>query len=139
MKEFFAVFAVCPVDIDGQLKIAVTTRDGKDTGRIGLPGGKVDAGEHPRDALLRECAEEGFKFRLPVEAEPIHQAVVDGKLVGWFAAYDPVMLSHYKEQTRGITPGFADFVAVANSGYGNEWLLSAERALCRHADINGEV
>lgn len=139
MNDFFAVFAVCPVDIDGQLKIAVTTRDGKDAGRIGLPGGKVDAGEHPRDTLLRECAEEGFKLRIPVGAEPIHQAIVDGQLVGWFAAYDPVVLTHYKEQNRGITPGFADLDTVAASGYGNEWLLGAERALCHHADINGEV
>jgi 8-oxo-dGTP diphosphatase len=40
----------------GDLVLAVSRKG--DPEALGLPGGKVDAGESPREALLRECAEE---------------------------------------------------------------------------------
>lgn len=138
-RNFFAVFAVAPVDVSGELRIAATTRDGADDGKIGLPGGKVDPGERPVDALLRECAEEGWEVEVPSDADPIHIAVVDGKLVGWYSAHYPTPLADFKEKHRGIRPVLTTLEAAGDSGYGNEWLLGAEYALNHHADINSGI
>lgn len=136
IKKPFAVFAVAPVDGD-EVKIAVTTRDGADAGRIGLPGGKVDKGETPIAAAVREAAEEGWDLEIPADDRPIHQAIVEGQLVWWFAAYKPQKRDSWKESHRGIRPELASIDAVVASGYGNEFLLGTERALIAHAAING--
>jgi hypothetical protein len=115
----FAVFVVAPVDGGGY---AATTRaaDRGETGRIGLPGGKVDPGEAPVDALVRECAEEGWTIA-GVESEPAHMAEVDGKPVWWYRARSANMLKDFKEKGR-ITPVAKPLSQIAESGYGNEWL-----------------
>lgn len=123
MTGFFAVFVVAQVG-NG---LAATTRaaDRGEAGRIGLPGGKVDAGETTVQAGIRESAEEGWLVAIPADATPAHTAVVDGKLVAWFhAAEEAVMLASFKESGR-ITPVVASYRAVAESGYGNEWLMEA--------------
>jgi 8-oxo-dGTP pyrophosphatase MutT (NUDIX family) len=115
----FAVFAVAPT---GDGLIAATTRahDRGEAGRIGLPGGKVDQGETPIEAVIRESAEEGWTLH-HVYPEPIHTAVVDGHMVWWFAAATATKLSTYKEVGR-ITPLTATLEQLANSGYGNDFL-----------------
>jgi hypothetical protein len=122
MNEFFAVFVVAKAG-NG---LAATTRaaDRGEAGRIGLPGGKVDPGETAVQAAVRESAEEGWIVSLPEDATPAHVALVEGKPVAWFVAPDEAqMLTSFKEAGR-ITPVVASLQAVADSGYGNEWLVA---------------
>jgi hypothetical protein len=113
----FAVFAVAPF---GEGYYAATTRaaDRGESGKIGLPGGKVDSGESPVQALIREAREEGWDIS-GVNPTPIHAQDVDGKHVQWFLATSATMLVDYKEKGR-ITPIRATKSAITASGYGNE-------------------
>jgi hypothetical protein len=61
---------------------------------------------------------------LPEDADPAHVALVEGRLVAWFVSPDEAtMLTSYKEVDR-ITPVVASLQAVAESGYGNEWMVA---------------
>jgi 8-oxo-dGTP pyrophosphatase MutT (NUDIX family) len=113
----FAVFAVVSL---GSGFYAATTRaaDRGEAGKIGLPGGKVDPGESPVAALIREAGEEGWALE-GVDPTPIHAQFVDGKPVQWFSVKSATMLADYKEKGR-ITPIRAHKSAIAASGYGNE-------------------
>ncbi len=119
MTEFFAVFVVAKVGSG----FAATTRaaDRGEAGRIGLPGGKVDAGETAVEAAIRESAEEGWSVYIHKDDTPAHTSVVDGKNVAWFYATDAAMLTEYKEIGR-ITPIVVSMQDVVDSGYGNEWI-----------------
>lgn len=116
MKEIFAVFVLAPA-CGGW---AATTRaaDRGEAGRIGLPGGKVDAGESALAALLRESREEGWEIT-GVEPIPHCMAMVEGKLVAWYKAKHAAPLAHYKEKGR-IVPVVASREEILASGYGNE-------------------
>lgn len=114
--QVFAAFAVIRKGSD----VWATTRDGKDVGRIGLPGGKCDPGEHPCDTAKREAFEEGLA--VSGEGALIHSDMVEGRLVQWFAFNDASPLDTYKEQARGIKPVLAPVATIASSGYGNEFL-----------------
>jgi 8-oxo-dGTP pyrophosphatase MutT (NUDIX family) len=113
----FAVFAVVSL---GSGYYAATTRaaDRGEAGKIGLPGGKVDPGETPVAALIREAAEEGWALE-GVDPTPIHAQLVDGRPVQWFSVKSATMLADYKEKGR-IAPIRAHKSAIAASGYGNE-------------------
>ena len=112
----FAVFVIVRVETG----YAATTRatDKGEQGRIGLPGGKVDSGENPIDAAIRESREEGWGV-VGINSNPVHQQLVDGKMVWWYTAKNAVMLNEYKEKGR-ITPIVASKEEVQRSGYGNE-------------------
>ena len=115
----FAVFVVANISF-GRKYFAATTRD---DGRIGLPGGKVDAGETPVQAAIRESREEGWDIVVH-NTTPIHQDIIDGKLVQWFAGELPRKLSDYKEKDRGIKAIAVSRDTIANSGFGNEFIKS---------------
>lgn len=110
--EFFAVFAVVKID-NG---FAATTRP---EGNIGLPGGKVDAGERPDVAVYREAFEEGWLL----DGCPtlIHTATVHGRLVGYYAFDSATMLHEFKEKGR-ISPIVASAEALNVEGFGNAFL-----------------
>ena len=117
MSNFlFAVFAV----VKTQNGFAATTRaaDRGESGKIGLAGGKVDAGETAVEAVIREAAEEGWIIT-GVNPTPIHTAFVEGKMVGWFTATNAVKAITYKEMGR-ITPIEVTREAIIACGYGNE-------------------
>lgn len=137
MSKPFAVFVVAPVEGD-ELRLATVTRDGVDAGRIGLPGGKLDAGESPVAAAIRKAAEEGWDIEIHAN-EPIHQALVNGEMVWWLAGYNPQPRSSWKEQARGIMPTLASLSEVVASGYGNEFLADREYTLAVHAEENGSI
>lgn len=126
-QEAYASFVVAPC---GAGALASTTRaaDRGEAGRIGLPGGKVDAGESARDAAIREAAEEGWEV-CGVEDSPFYTAMVEGRLVFWFAAKTAVALHIYKEIGR-ISPVPASDAEIAASGYGNDAAIAAWRRLC---------
>lgn len=109
--------------------IAATTRaaDRGEAGRIGLPGGKVDAGETAYQAALREAREEGWAIEGMADG-PFHADHVEGRMVAWFAASRAMPLESFKEAGR-IRPFVASVEAVAQSGYGNDKAMRAWQAL----------
>lgn len=115
-NEIFASFIVATVDGG----VAATTRaaDRGEAGKIGLPGGKVDAGETARDAAIREASEEGWNVS-GVEAAPYYTAIVEGRMVAWFKASGATMKVEFKEKGR-ICPMVATKIQIALSGYGND-------------------
>ncbi len=119
----FATFLIAPTDTD-LTRLAATTRaaDTGEAGKIGLPGGKVDAGETDKQAVIRESAEEGWNVPADANLTLCHVDIVDGKQVSWFLCDKPVSkLANYKEKHR-ITPISATVNQVANSGYGNSFI-----------------
>ena len=112
----YAVFLMARSALGG---IACTTRPG-DKGRIGLPGGKVNADEKPTDALLRECLEEGWSPPDAAHFVPLHMGFVEGKMVWWYCLPQGKLLprADFKEKGR-VEPVSASLWAIARSGYGN--------------------
>ena len=113
----FAAFVIAPV-VGG---LAATTRaaDRGEEGRIGLPGGKLDAGEDAEAAARREAAEEGWE--VVGKLVEVRRALYDGRLIVWFLADHAVKLAEYKEIGR-ITPVVASVRQVASSGYDNAFI-----------------
>ena len=111
-----AVFAVVRCAHTG--KIWATTREG---GGLGLPGGKRDPGETPLYAVRREAVEEGL--HLHGKGTFLHRATVDGKSVEWWLFDEATPLPKWKEQHRGIAPVLVPLRNIAESGFGNEFLL----------------
>lgn len=107
----FAVFIVAPA-LGG---IAATTRPGSLS--IGLPGGKVDAGETAAQAALREAAEEGWDIT-GMEAAPFHTDTVEGRPIAWFKAASATPLRTFKEKGR-VIPVVATLAEIKASGFGN--------------------
>jgi len=112
--DVFAVFLVSKID---DLFVATTRTDGK----VGLAGGKIDKGESPKQALIREVSEEGWKLPADVQLKLIHQQLVDGKICQWYQSdKSPVALTSYKEKYRGITPILINQQQLIDSGMGNQ-------------------
>lgn len=118
--EEITPFAVFVVAKDSQGRVAATTRaaDRGESGKIGLPGGKVDPGENPKDAAQRESHEEGWDITV---GEVIHKALVDGNMVWWYSGQNPKQLSFYKEKNR-IKNVWSNIDQISKSGYGNDFL-----------------
>jgi len=114
-KKFpFAVFILGKIGS----KFCATTRE---DGRIGLPGGKLDLGETPENAALRESEEEGWLFPKDTLLNLIHKQNIDNKLVFWYKANkSPKKLNEYKEKYRKILPILITKNQLKNSGFGNE-------------------
>jgi len=118
--EEITPFAVFVVARDSQGRVAATTRaaDRGESGKIGLPGGKVDPGENPKDAAQRESHEEGWDITV---GDVIHKALVDGNMVWWYSGQNPKQLSSYKEKNR-IKNVWSNIDQISKSGYGNDFL-----------------
>lgn len=116
----FAVFVLSIVHSGGY---AATTRsaDTGELGKIGLPGGKVDAGENPLEAAYRESREEGWEM-FNINPNPIQKKYVDGKLVWWYKATSARILSDFKEKGR-IKPIMVSKDEILKSGFGNDSLI----------------
>lgn len=100
--------------------IWVTTRDGKDQGKFGLPGGKQEDGEDIVQTAIRESAEEGLLVEGPTML--LNRAEVDGYDVYWYLFQSAKPLLDYKEKYRGIKPTMVSVEDAAKSGYGNDFL-----------------
>jgi 8-oxo-dGTP pyrophosphatase MutT (NUDIX family) len=112
----FAVFGLGLVS--GKVDVyAATTRD-KGKSKIGLPGGKIDPGETPLEALFREASEEGWSISYSEEV-PFHLQEVEGNLCAWYRVEFKEMLVEYKEKGR-LQPIEATRAQLVESGMGNE-------------------
>lgn len=103
-----AVFAVVPM---AGGRVAATTRpvdreqDDAGAGKFGLPGGKVDHGETPEAALIREAREEGWQLSGKMKLS--HKAKVQGKEIWWYTVEGADKLTDFKEAGR-ISPVAVD-------------------------------
>ena len=106
-------------------KICATTRaaDRGESGKIGLPGGKVDPGESGQEAAKREASEEGWNIKY-IDINPFYSQIVEGKLVQWFYGFDASPLDTFKEKGR-ISPILSSINSIKNSGFGNDNALNA--------------
>lgn len=119
----FAVFLVGNVKGRKDLFAATTrAKDRGESGKIGLPGGKVDIGETPIEAVKREAYEEGWKTTSEIIG-PIHKSMVEGKMIWWFKTTDLEKLQSYKEDHR-ILNIERTLEEISKSGYGNEFLAN---------------
>ncbi len=108
--------------------IAATTRPYDKISKIGLPGGKVDFGESPIEAVNRECQEEGWNIVIKEGLLPFHYQYVDGRMINWYLSInEPILLDEYKEKSTGIIPVLVEIEELAKSGYGNKCLLKLKR------------
>lgn len=123
MDKPFAVFAVIEIYPN---HYAATTRasDRGESGKLGLPGGKVDPGEDPVVAVKREAEEEGWLID-GINPTPIKKELFDGKMIWWYKAKTAQKLNDFKEKGR-IEPIVANGDELASFGYGNEFLGSKE-------------
>ena len=112
--KVFAVFLVSQI---GDKYVATTRTDGT----LGLAGGKLDSGETPQQALLREVSEEGWKLPDDVQLTLVHQQLVDGNICQLYQSnQSPVQLNSYKEMKRGIKPVLISKKQLIDSGMGNQ-------------------
>lgn len=121
-RPVFAAFVIAPAGDDA---IAATTRaaDRGETGRIGLPGGKLDSGESPINAARREAAEEGWF--ISGEFHLVHEAEVDGRPVQWFASRSPAVWLRDHAEAGRVEPVAVATALIADSGYGNRAAMAA--------------
>lgn len=103
-------------------KIAATTRpyEKSKNKKIGLPGGKVEKNETPKQAAFRECKEEGWD--VPKIGKIIASKMTDGNRIVWFEAESATKLNDYEEKEEGIKPIEVSIERIANSGYGNSFI-----------------
>ncbi len=79
--------------------IAATTRP-KQPGAVGLPGGKLEKGETPYEAVMREAEEEGWKIT-GLSEDPIYiRHKNDEEDVYWYGAESAEMLTEFKDKHR---------------------------------------
>jgi ADP-ribose pyrophosphatase YjhB (NUDIX family) len=109
------VFAAFAVAILPNGRIAGVTRP---EGGVGLPGGKVEPGETPVRAAIREAAEEGWNVRNA--RVTIHDDIVDGRRVVWILFRSATRRREWKERARGIGPIELTLQELALSGMGND-------------------
>jgi hypothetical protein len=110
-RKPFAVFLLA-----GSLEaVCCVTRP---SGNVGLPGGKVEPGETPTEALRREAEEEGWTLPLGANLYMVHEGEVDGQRVQWFASSHPPVRSAglHKEAHRGIRPTTAPAYLLDSMG-----------------------
>lgn len=123
-----AIFAVFVVAVDNEGLVAMTTRPHGKSQSHGLPGGKVDPGETPSEAVLRETREEGWEVTLDSD-RPFHVDEVSGRKVAWFHGRINQALIDYKEKARGIETLKAPLEWVAQTGYKNDVAIQSYKAL----------
>lgn len=115
----FAAFVVVKL---ANGKIAATTRPyEKDKNKkIGLPGGRVESGETPKDTANRESKEEGWK--ISKIGKIIASQMVDGNPIVFFEGHGAKKLDDYLEKDNNIKPISVSIDKISNTGYKNSFI-----------------
>lgn len=123
-KKPFAVFVL----VNTSKGVACSTRPiDKEVGEVGLPGGKLNSGETPEDAVIREAWEEGWQISGKLRI--IASKMVNNNPIVYYQADYAQPLDDYKEKYRGIVPTYKSVDEITNSGFGNSFIadyLSSE-------------
>jgi len=128
------------------LKRADVGRDKSLRGKWGFPGGKVEPGETPLDAVTRECCEEtGFsedRYDL-LDKDPVRLSFPPYRIYAWDAYLRqtaPVILSSEHTDHRWLLPATAyDDLKGQHAGPGTEWLLRGMGVHCYSCASFGEA
>lgn len=118
-QKAFASFVVVKLP-DG--KIAATTRpyEKSKNKKIGLPGGKVEKGETPKQAAYRESKEEGWDVEKI--GDIIASKKVNGKIIVYYIGYGAKKLDDYIEKENDIEAIAVSIEEISNTGYGNDFI-----------------
>lgn len=118
-NDAFASFVVVKLP-DG--KIAATTRpyEKSKNKKIGLPGGKVEKGETPKQAAYRESKEEGWDVQKI--GDIIASKKVNGKVIVYYIGYGAKKLDDYVEKKNDIEALAVSVDEISNTGYGNDFI-----------------
>ncbi len=94
------------------------------TGRVGLPGGKLEGGETDKQALLRECKEEGWEVSPLATLNKLKEEFIEGKRVRWYTVdHEHVQkLEVFVERHRCTTAWVP--AGELTQGLGNEGLVT---------------
>lgn len=103
-------------------KIAATTRpyEKSKNKKIGLPGGKVEKGETPKEAAYRESKEEGWDVKKI--GDIIASKKIDDKLIVYFIGYGAKKLKDYVEKENDIEPLSVTIDEISKTGYANDFI-----------------
>ena len=116
MSTAYAAFLLAPVSGYPGFIATVTRWDGT----LGLPGGKVELGELPFEAAIRETFEEGWTLPCDAVLSLICERTVEGKKIAWYSTSSLVKPAMFwKEQARGIGPVPSPIEALPSTGLGN--------------------
>lgn len=116
MSTAYAAFLLAPVSGYPGYIATVTRWDGT----LGLPGGKVELGELPFEAAIRETFEEGWVIPGGAVLSLICEREVEGKRIAWYSTNSQVKPAMFwKEQSRGIGPVPAPAESLPSTGLGN--------------------
>ena len=122
MQDIFAVFLWSK--LPGGKVAGVVRKDGT----VALPGGKVDEGEDPVQALYRECSEEGWQ--VTATPEFMYYCQVEGKTVAWYKASSrpckpregdnssPKAISKYEALSHEYNKDFKLYIQATEYEYG---------------------
>jgi hypothetical protein len=122
-KNPYNVYAVFILAFNEDNLVAATTRSYDKENPIGLPGGLVDLGESPEEALQRECLEEGWDIDLS-DIYVAWEANIEEKLILVFATENiPKLLDDYLEKEKGNIAYFETINKIYKSGYTNHRIL----------------
>ncbi|MXO92983.1 NUDIX domain-containing protein [Erythrobacter arachoides] len=113
IPTFLTVVALALFDSEGRILLQQRPAGKHHAGLWEFPGGKVEAGEFPRDALVREIEEELAIALDPQTLSPCHFAEDYG--------HTPIVLLLYTSRQAGVRPRGMD-------GQAWRWSLPAEAA-----------
>lgn len=115
--------AVCGILIEDGKVLTVSRKD--DHSKLGLPGGKVDKGELPQAAIIRECLEEtGIKVKIDSIYSFADYCTSDYYVICYKLIRDSDEVLEVSEEETGKV-GFVDYEKLIESSPFKEYSIKA--------------